>query len=149
MKDRSPLQTFAMLFGIVFLLVGILGFIPGITTNFDDIKFSGHESGAELLGIVQVSILENIIHLLYGIAGLAMAKTWDNSRLYFIGGGVIYLVLWIYGLVVDKDSSANFVPTNAAGDWLHFILGVTMVGVGFLLGRSRDVPARTTTIPMP
>lgn len=149
MTDRSPLQTFAKLFGIVFLLVGILGFIPGITSNFDDIKFAGHESGAELLGIIQVSILENIVHLLYGIAGLAMARTWDNARLYFIGGGVIYLVLWIYGLVVDKDSNANFVPTNSEGDWLHFVLGVAMVGIGVMLGRSRDTTARTTTTPVP
>ena len=147
MTDRSTLQTFARLFGIVFLLVGVLGFIPGITQNFDDIKFAGHESGAELLGIFQVSILENIVHLLFGVAGLAMSRAWDSSRLYFIGGGVIYLVLWIYGLVVDKDSNANFVPTNSEGDWLHFVLGVTMVGVGFLLGRSRDTVARTTAAP--
>jgi hypothetical protein len=120
--------------GAVFLLVGILGFIPGITTNYDTMEFAGHESGAELLGIFQVSILHNIVHLLFGIAGLAMARTAKNAVAYLIGGGAIYLVLWIYGLVTDKMSEANFVPLNTADDWLHFVLGLGMIGLG-VMGR--------------
>jgi hypothetical protein len=120
--------------GAVFLLVGILGFIPGITTNYDTMEFAGHESGAELLGIFQVSILHNVVHLLFGIAGLAMARTARNAVAYLIGGGAIYLVLWIYGLVTDKLSEANFVPLNTADDWLHFVLGLGMIGLG-VMGR--------------
>jgi hypothetical protein len=142
-RDRTPVQTMAMLVGIVFLLVGILGFVPGITSNYDDMKFAGEESGAELLGIFQVSILHNIVHLLFGIAGLALARTWEGARTFLIGGGVLYLVLWLYGLIVDKDSGGNFVPMNSADDWLHFFLGLGMIGLGFVLGRDR--PARTTT----
>jgi len=59
-----------------------------------------------------------------------------------VGGGVIYLVLWLYGLVIDKESSANFVPVNSADDWLHFLLGVGMVALGLLLTR-RTAVART------
>jgi hypothetical protein len=121
--------------GAVFLLVGILGFVPGITTNFSDMEFAGHESGAELLGIFQVSVLHNLVHLLFGIAGLAMARTTSAARTYLIGGGVIYLLLWIYGLAIDKAEDANFVPVNSADDWLHFGLGVGMVGLGLLLSR--------------
>src|SRR3712207_2099398 len=66
--------------GAVFLLVGVLGFIPGITSNYDAMEFAGHESGAELLGIFQVSILHNIVHLLFGVAGLAMAKTVKDRK---------------------------------------------------------------------
>jgi hypothetical protein len=120
--------------GAVFLLVGILGFIPGITTNYDTMEFAGHESGAELLGLFQVSILHNIVHLLFGIAGLAMARTAKNAVAYLIGGGAIYLVLWIYGLVIDKVSEANFVPLNTADDWLHFVLVLGMIGLG-VMGR--------------
>ena len=54
-RDRTPVQTMAMLVAIVFLLVGILGFIPGITSNFSDITFAGNESDAKLLGIFQTS----------------------------------------------------------------------------------------------
>jgi len=53
-----------------------------------------------------------------------------------IGGGVLYLLLWIYGLVVDKTSDANFVPLNSPDDWLHFGLGVGMTRLGVALSRS-------------
>jgi hypothetical protein len=119
----------------VFLLVGILGFIPGITTDYDSMSFGGHMSGAELLGIFQVSILHNIVHLLFGVVGLALARRTPGAVNYLLGGGVVYLVLWIYGLIVSKTSDANFVPLNTADDWLHFVLGVGMLGLG-IWGRS-------------
>ena len=132
---RSPVQTAAAAVGVVFLLVGILGFIPGITTGYDGMDAAGHESHAELLGIFQVSILHNVVHLLFGAAGLAMARTASSARAYLIGGGAVYLVLWLYGLLIDKASAANFVPVNVADDWLHFVLGLGMIGLGVALGR--------------
>ena len=145
-RDRTPIQTMAMLVGIVFLLIGILGFIPGITSNFDEISFAGDESGAELLGIFQTSILHNIVHILFGIAGLALARTWKGARTFLIGGGVIYLVLWIYGLIVSTDSGANFVPQNSADDWLHFGLGLGMIAGGVLTTRG-EAPRASTMAP--
>lgn len=145
MSKETPVQTIAWIVGIVFLLVGIAGFVPGITTNYDDMSFAGHNSGAELLGIFQTSILMNIVHILFGIAGLALARTWDGARTYMIGGGVIYLVLWIYGLIVGAESGANFVPMNTADDWLHFVLGVGMVGLGVALSRGTARASRATT----
>lgn len=135
---RSTLQTAAVVVGVVFLLVGVLGFIPGITTDYDTMQFAGHESEAMLLGVFQVSILHNIVHLLFGVAGVAMARTWSGARIFLIGGGVVYLVLWIYGLLVAEESAANFVPLNAADDWLHLVLGVGMVGLGVLLSRREE-----------
>ena len=138
MRDRSLVQRAAALVGVVFLLVGVLGFVPGITTNlYDGLEFAGHEGNAKLLGLFEVSVLHNIVHLLFGIAGLALASTWAGARTFLIGGGAIYLVLWIYGLMVDPESSANFVPLNSADNWLHFLLGVGMIGLGVVL--SRDV----------
>ncbi len=135
--DGSLASRLAMVVGAVFLLVGILGFIPGITTDYDTLAFAGHESDAKLLGIFQVSILHNIVHLLFGAAGLAMARTARTATTYLVGGGVIYLVLWLYGLVIDHDSGANFVPVNTADNWLHFVLGIGMVALGLLVGRRR------------
>lgn len=132
---RTPVQQAAMLVGAVFLLVGILGFIPGITTSYSTMTFASHESGAELLGIFQVSILHNLVHLAFGVAGLALARTASGAYSYLLVGGAIYLVLWIYGLIVGHDSDANFVPLNTADDWLHFVLGIAMIGLALLLGR--------------
>jgi hypothetical protein len=132
---RTPVQQGAFLSGVVFLIVGVLGFIPGITTNYSAMEFAGHESGAMLLGIFQVSVLHNIVHLLFGAAGIAMSKAVPKARQFLLAAGIIYLVLWLYGLVVDLASEANFVPLNSADNWLHLLLGVGLIALSFL---SRD-----------
>ncbi len=132
----TPVQTAATIVGVVFLAVGVLGFIPGITSDFDTMEFAGHESEAMLLGIFQVSILHNIVHLLFGLAGLALARSAAGARNYLIWGGAIYALLWLYGLVVDEQSDANFVPLNNADDWLHFVLAAGMILLGLLLSRT-------------
>lgn len=142
MADRSgmtatKMQLTALVFGVVFLLVGIAGFIPGITTDYDTMQFAGHESEAMLLGIFQVSVLHNIIHLLYGVAGIVLARSWNGSRMYLILGGLVYAVVWLYGVVVDHEHQANFVPLNDADDWLHLVLAIAMVGLGLLLSKER------------
>lgn len=134
---QTPVQQAAQLVGLIFLLVGILGFIPGITVDYGDMEFASHDSGAELLGIFQVSVLHNIVHLLFGVAGLAMARTATGARAFLLGGGVIYLALWLYGLIVSHDSDANFIPLNTADDWLHFALGAGMITLALLLTRGR------------
>jgi hypothetical protein len=136
MTLKTQAQQLTGLLGIVFILVGILGFIPGITTHYSDMSFAGHDSGAKLLGIFQVSVLHNIVHLLFGVVGLALARSAEGARTYLLGGGVVYLVLWIYGLVIDQGGSANFVPINTADNWLHFVLGIALLGLGFLTSRS-------------
>ncbi|MET9543744.1 DUF4383 domain-containing protein [Streptomyces sp. NPDC006627] len=132
---RTPVQQAALLVGAVFLLVGVLGFIPGITTDYDTMKFASHDSGAELLGIFQTSILHNLVHLAFGVAGVAMARSAAGARTFLLVGGAVYLVLWLYGLIIDHHSSANFVPLNNADDWLHFVLGLGMIALGVLLTR--------------
>lgn len=132
---RTPVQQAALLFGLVFLLVGVLGFIPGITTDYGSLEFASHDSGAELFGLFQVSILHNLVHLAYGLAGLILAGTASGAYSYLLVGGAVYLVLWVYGLSVGHDSDANFVPLNTADDWLHFVLGIAMIGLALALRR--------------
>jgi hypothetical protein len=132
MRDRTPVQSLAALVGVVFLVVGILGFVPGITTHYGDLSFAGHDSAAKLLGIFQVSILHNIVHLLFGVGGLVLAKTADGARTYFLGGGAVYLLLWVVGLA----GGADWIPANTADNWLHFGLGVGMILLGLVASRA-------------
>ena len=142
-RQKTSLQRAAQAVGAVFLLVGILGFIPGVTSNYESLGVVGPESEALLLGIFQVSILHNIVHLLFGVAGLLMARTRTQAKNYLLYGGIIYLILWVYGLVVGHDSPANFVPVNNADNWLHLVLGLGMIALALLLSRdtARATPA--------
>jgi preprotein translocase subunit Sss1 len=128
-----PVRGAAMAVAVVFLLVGVLGFVPGLTSDLDRIAFAGPESGAHLLGVFHVSVLHNLVHLLFGAVGFAMARSASTARAFLLGGGLIYLVLWLYGLIVDKASAANFVPVNDADDWLHLGLGLGMVALALAL----------------
>ena len=135
--NGTPVQNVTRLVGIVFLLVGIAGFIPGITTNLHDgLEFAGDNGTAELLGIFSVSVLHNIVHGLFGIAGLALAKTASGARTFLVGGGAIYIVLWLLGLI----GGADWIPSNSPDDWLHLAHGGAMIGVGVALTRERRVP---------
>ena len=140
---RSRLQLAAQVVGAVFLLVGIMGFIPGITSNFGALGMAGHTSGALLLGVFQVSVLHNIVHLLFGVAGLLLARTPAQAKSFLLYGGIIYLILWLYGLIINLNSPANFVPVNTADNWLHFLLGAGMVALALLLSREGVRTART------
>lgn len=139
---RTDVQNAAALVGLVFLVVGVAGFVPGITTNlYDGLELAGHDGDAKLFGVFEVSVLHNLVHVAFGLAGLALARTISSARGFLVGGGVIYLALWLYGLVIDRDSDANFVPVNSADNWLHLGLGVGMVGLGLALGRQRERPS--------
>jgi hypothetical protein len=139
----SDIQRAALIFGIVFAVVTIVGFIPGLTTDYDRLTtFDG--VGAEIFGIFGVNVLENIVHALYAVAGFAAAASWAASKTYFIWGGIVYLGVWLYGLLIDLNSAANFIGVNEAANWLHLALGVVMVAIGVLLGREtvrRTAPA--------
>lgn len=134
---RPRIQAVAAAVAAVFVLLGVLGFIPGITTHYDDLTFAGHPTEAKLLGLFQVSILHNLLHLLFGLVGLVLARRLAGARLFLAGGGALYLGLWLYGFAIDRKTAANFVPVNDADNWLHLFLGFGMLVVGLLL--SNDV----------
>ena len=135
MRNRPLVQLAATAVAATFLLVALLGFVPGIVTSYSELSFAGHESEAKLLGLFQISVLHNIVHGLFGVLGLAAARSVAGARGFLIGGGVVYLVLTAYGSVIDLDSSINFVPVNVADNLLHLVLGVAMVGLGVVLGK--------------
>ncbi len=135
--QTTSIQKAARLFGVVFLLVGVTGLIPWEDGYYDKLfDFSGE--GANQLGFLGVNILEVAVHFLYGFAGFMLAKSFSGARTYFLGGGAIYLVVWLYGLLIDTTSSANLIGVNDAANWVHFTLAVVMIGVGLTLGRAAE-----------
>jgi len=148
-EARTPVQRVALAVALVFVVVGVLGFVPGLTTGYDALALAGPESEALLLGLFQVSILHNVVHLLFGVVGWALSRTAPGARAFLVGGGIVYLVLTVYGWLVDRDSAANFVPLNAADDWLHLALGVGLTALGLLLPphRRRSTVRGATNTP--
>ena len=139
-------QGAAVLVAAAFLIVGVLGFIPGVTTHYDQLQWLGHHSDARLFGVFEVSVLHNLVHMAFGVAGLAMARSYAMARAYFLLGGLAYLGLWFYGLSVDEHSKANFVPVNNADNWLHFGLAIGMVLLGVTLAGQHDPTKRRTKV---
>jgi hypothetical protein len=109
----TPVQKAALAVGAVFVAVGVLGFVPGITTNYDQLTFAGHHFDAALLGIFNVSVLHNLVHLAFGVAGTALARTFNSARSYLNGGGIVYLVLFIMALSLITTVRPTSFPSTA------------------------------------
>lgn len=146
-RSATAVQAATRVLGIAFLLVGVLGFIPGVTTNYSDLTMAGQASNALLFGVFQVSVLHNVTHLAFGLTAVACARAEMAARGYLIVAAVLYYVLSVYGLLLDQHSTANFLPLNTADNWLHIVLTIYMLGAGILLARSRR--QRTPEDPAP
>ncbi|NCN52258.1 DUF4383 domain-containing protein [Candidatus Parcubacteria bacterium] len=109
-------KKLAQVFGVVFLLIGILGFVPGITTT-------GH-----LLGIFEVDILHNVIHILTGILALVFAGS--AAKMFFKVFGIVYLIVTVVGFV-QGDTVLGLIGVNLADNVLHLVVAAVALYVGF------------------
>jgi hypothetical protein len=118
------LRKVALIFGIVFLLVGILGFItPG------GMSMEAEPAPGMLLGLFPVNLLHNVVHLLFGVWGLVASRSWGGAKTYAQVGGVIYIVLAVLGFVVP--TTFGLIPIGGHDIWLHAALGLALAGIGF------------------
>jgi hypothetical protein len=148
-------RRFAMIFGIIFLLVGILGFIPGVNHMHHGDPAAEHLSvggpgHGDLLGLFHVNVLHNGVHLLFGVMGLAMSRTLGAARSYFRIVGVAYLLLAVMGLIAAANMWNTFglVPIHGNDVWLHAILGAAGIYFGFIkpaVVETTDTTYTTTT----
>jgi hypothetical protein len=139
---RTDVQNVGMGVGIVLAVVGILGFIPGITTQYSELRFFGPDSRAMFLNLFQVSMLLNIVQLAIGATGWAMSRNAMGARNFLMGFGLLYIVLSVYGLIVGLMSPANFLSLNTMDDWTLIVVGLAMVGAGWLMSRHMADDAR-------
>ena len=117
-------RRIALVFGIVFLLVGILGLVSA----------GGMEMGADpvpamLLGMFPTNLLHNIVHLVFGVWGLVASRSFAGAKLFAMVAGSIYVVLAICGLVIP--TTFGFIPIGGADIGLHAVIGLVLAGVGF------------------
>lgn len=137
------LRTFARAFGIVFLLVGIAGFIPGITVphSHPDVRVQSF-LGLEL-GLFPVNLLHNLVHIAFGVWGLAAGIGYAASRIYFRSVAVIYAVLAVMGVITAANLHTVFglIPLYGNDVWLHALLALAAAYLGFVYREGRAQPA--------
>ena len=126
-------RYFALGIGIAYLLVGLLGFIPGthpMTADMPDIAVDALYG--RLLGIFPVNILHNIVHLLFGVWGLLAYKSLSASKGFAKGVAIIYAVLVVAGLIPGLNTMFGLVPLFGNDVWLHIILAAPAAYFGWM-----------------
>ena len=135
--DKTLAQKLAFVFGVVFTLVGILGFIPGITDNAPG-SFAGENSDGSLLGVFQTGVLHNLAHLAFGI-GILAARKHATALTYLLVSGVVYAALFLVGILGAMD----WLPADDTDDWLHLALAAALFGSWFVAKNRDERVART------
>ena len=123
------LKTIALLFGVVFLVVGILGFVPAVTPN------------QMLLGIFHVNTAHNVVHLLSGVLALwAGMSSAAYARLYFRLFGVVYALVAVLGFLAGNGMVLGLISNNMADTALHVVIALVALTLGFLVSEATAVP---------
>jgi hypothetical protein len=119
----STERIVALLFGVIFILVGIAGFIPALVVN-----------GNLLLGIFEVNAHHNAVHLVSGVIALLAAAQTTYSKLYFQIFGIVYAIVAILGFVMNGNLILMHV--NMADNILHIAIAIVALWIGFLFHRT-------------
>ena len=149
---NTPMNTryFALVYGVVFLLVGIAGFVPGLV--------SPPQAGAEvaletmfgrLFGLFPINWLHNLVHIAFGIWGLAVYRSYPGARNYARAVAVIYAVLAVMGVIPVLNTTFGLVPLYGHDVWLHILLALGAAYFGFAPTRPETRTAGTTTTTTP
>ena len=128
-------KTLGMLFGIVFLAVGILGFVPGVAP-------AGPDGMPMLLGIFMVNTVHSVVHIASGLiflfasmAGAAAASLWFKIF------GLIYALVAVMGFVVGNGMIFGLISNNTNDTWLHVVLAGAMLLIGFAVPKASATAA--------
>jgi hypothetical protein len=123
--SRSPAQLYALIFGAVLTVAGIVGF-------FYNSDFTSDKTVRDaVFGILDVNGWHNVVHIATGVLGLAAAGAYASARGYALGLGAVYIVVAIWGFIVgDGDSILSIIPVNTEDNILHLLIGVSGIAAG-------------------
>jgi hypothetical protein len=120
--NRTLVQTVALVFGIVYLAVGVLAFLPFLGGTFGQTPHS-------FLGFIEINLLHNIVHLVIGIAGIAAASDRVRSRMFCQVAGVFLLVIGVLGIFVHNP--LGIIPIGGFDVAIHLLTGGLLAYFGF------------------
>jgi hypothetical protein len=138
-------RTFSLIIAIVFLLIGIAGFVSGLLTPPDpahDLKVQSHFGF--LMGLFPVNILHDAVHILFGIGGILAYRSFSGARAYSKVVAVVYAVFTVMGLIPGLDTTFGLVPLYGNDIWLHAVIAIVAAWFGFSRVSESEDTARTT-----
>jgi hypothetical protein len=137
MEGKTLAQVYALALGAVLVIVGIIGFLAEPSFAVGDSAQRG------TLILFDVNGWHNVVHLLSGVAGLALAGTAARARLFCIGYGTVYIIVTILGFAVgDGGLLLSLIPINTADNLLHGAIALTALAIGL----STPAPVRRTAV---
>ncbi len=136
MEGRSPAQLYALVFGVVLVGAGIVGF-------FYSAEFGSPGKVDGVFGILDVNGWHNVVHIATDLLGLAAFSAGAAaSRTYALGLGVVYIVVAIWGFIIgDGESILGFIPVNTEDNVLHALIGIAGVAAGLMTPATTAAPA--------
>lgn len=135
-------RAFAVVFGIVFLLAGVAGFVPALSPEHAHSGMIVTTESRLALGLFPVNVLHNLVHLVFGFWGLLAARTVFGSVVYARGTALIYALLTVLGLIPATSTTFGLVPIYGNDVWLHAALGLVAAYFGFIHGRGAETYSR-------
>src|SRR4051812_26968715 len=122
---RSPAQLYALIFGAVLTIAGIIGF-------FYNSEFTSNKTVRDaVFGILDVNGWHNVVHIVTGVLGLIAAGSYSSARLYALVLGVVYIGVAIWGFVIgDGNSILSIIPVNTEDNILHLLIGIAGIAAG-------------------
>ena len=134
-------QTAALVFGIVFILVGLAGFVASPPPPGAPPLSVEHGHGLAL-GLFAVNTVHNIVHLLFGVLGIAASRgAVMSSRAYFQMVAIAYTLLAVLGLIPATQTTFGLVPIWGADVWLHALIAIAAGYIGFVMPTRARVAA--------
>ena len=126
------LPNFARIFDIAFLLIGLSGFVPGLTPAHTHPGLAVDAGSGMAMGLFPVNILHNLFHLAFGVWGLLAARSVGGARAYGKGVAIIYGLLTVMGLFPVTNTTFGLVPIYGNDVWLHALLALVAGYFGFV-----------------
>jgi hypothetical protein len=136
-------RRFALILGIVYALVGIMGFIPGLVTppqaGMPDLAVdAGH---GLLLGIMPVNVVHNIVHLAIGLWGIVASRDFGAAKIFSRGTATIFGLLFVMGLIPGMNTMFGLAPIYGADTIIHLVTALAAGYFGFVAEQHFATPA--------
>lgn len=127
-------RTFALVWGILFLVIAASGLIPGLLQppNASDPDLAVDAMHGRALGLFPVNILHDLVHVIFGLWGLAASRSLDGAKTYVRVTAVVYALFVVMGLLPALNTTFGLVPLHGNDVWLHLLLAVPAAYFGFV-----------------